>query len=187
MSVAQRLRSGLGYMVKNALLVGPGLLLTAVFAVTAHGSVALAVEAPRPIAEPDYALRLQACGKTESNDLHFVKAFRGLWPVPSNFVLIEHSDADLEYYDGANPAWTSTRGSRLLFLAKQSFQRSWPDLSQGVPDTERVEHQLTVRTFSSTANGPMTVVTDGNAYLVIYGPYGQAIKQALACYGDTVI
>jgi hypothetical protein len=68
----------------------------------------------------DYAAVLKDCGR--NGRAQFLKAIDGLWPIPSNFVLLDTSDEQLEYSDRAFP-WSSVRRASVVFHGRRDFLR----------------------------------------------------------------
>jgi hypothetical protein len=135
---------------------------------------------------PGYASVLQECGR--DGRAQFLKAFDGLWPIPSNFVLLDTSDEQLEYSDRAFP-WSSVRQASNVFHGRRErLEGRWPDLFSGAGRSQPGRCGLDVRRLDTSVEfGRVVVVISGpREHLLLVGPIAEAASSALECYALTV-
>lgn len=142
--------------------------------------------APAQSQAPDYASVLKECGR--DGRAQFLKAFDGLWPLPSNFVLLDTSNEQLEYSDRAFP-WSSVRRASIVFQGRRErLEGRWPDLFFGAGRSLPGKCGLDVRRHDTSVEfGQVVVVISGpREHLLLVGPIAEAASSAMACYASTV-
>lgn len=156
-------------------------------AVANHGSEAAGQADDRLVVARDYAKLVAGCGRRGTEPVSFFSAFGGLWPVPSNFVLVDAANNRIEYSDLAFP-WDDVRKiSTVFFGGRALLQRNWPGLfsRQDGTTTQRCGLQVTRHAYWEDFNAPVVVVSNDRDHLLLVGPITDAADAALECYAST--
>jgi hypothetical protein len=146
----------------------------------------MAFRAPAQSPAPDYASVLKECGR--DGRAQFLKTFDGLWPIPSNFVLLDTSSEQLEYSDRAFP-WSSVCRASIVFHGRRErLEGRWPDLFFGAGRAQPGKCRLDVRRHDASGEfGRVVVVISGpREHLLLVGPIADAASTAMECYALTV-
>jgi hypothetical protein len=164
----------------------------------AHAAIALAAMAPPTAALPQaastspsaaYSLVLDDCGRKEKGAVLFFSAFGGLWPLPSNFVLLDSADRRLEYSDRAFP-WNRVRvrtESSVFFGPKQRLEESWPGVFSQTVQAEPGLCGVEVRRYKDSPEfgRPVVVVSSRYDHLLLVGPITESLSTAMQCFSLT--
>jgi len=141
----------------------------------------------RPAAEPDYSNVLAACGRKGSEQVSFFSAFGGLWPVPTNLVLVDAANNRVEYSDLAFPWREVRKPSRVFFGGRASLEKRWSDLfsRKDGATTQKCSLQVTRYAHWDNFNAPVVIVSDDRDHLLLVGPISGAVDAAIECYAST--
>ncbi len=142
--------------------------------------------APAQSQAPHYASVLKQCGR--DGRAQFLKAFDGLWPLPSNFVLLDTSNEQLEYSDRAFP-WSCVRQASIVFHGRRErIEGRWPDLFFGAGRPRPGKCGLDVRRHDTSIEfGRVVVVISGpREHLLLVGPIAEVASSAMECYALTL-
>lgn len=137
--------------------------------------------------ERDYVKAVAACGKSPANQVSFFNAFGGIWPVPTNFVLVDIANNRLEYNDLAYPWYEATKTSHIFFGGRASLERRWPNLfsrRDGLT-TQKCSLQVTKYEHWDSFDAPVVVISNSRDHLLLVGPIVDASTAALDCYAST--
>jgi hypothetical protein len=136
----------------------------------------------------DYDAMFSTCGRGSSSSVYFFTAFDGLWPVPSNFVLVDAADRQLEFTDQAAP-WDNILSSSILFYGpREVMENRWRSLLSLHGKRERDVCKLSIESYDSAPQfeKPVAVVSSDKEILVMVGTISKSAKAALECYTKTV-
>lgn len=164
----------------------------------AHVAIALAATFPPTAALPQtaptslsaaYSLVLDDCGRKENGGVLFFRAFGGLWPLPSTFVLLDSADRRLEYTDRAFP-WNPPRvrsDSSVFFGPKQRLEESWPGVFSQRVEAEAGLCGVEVRRYKDSPEfgQPVVVVSNRYDHLLLVGPITDSLSKAMQCFSLT--
>lgn len=134
----------------------------------------------------NYAALLSDCGR--DGRVHFLKAFDGLWPIPSNLVLLDTSNEQQEYSDRAFP-WSDVHPSSVVFHGpRDRLEARWPALFFGAGRSLPGKCGLDVRRHDTSVEfGQAVVVISGpREHLLLVGAITDAASAAMECYARTV-
>lgn len=168
------------------------LFFLSLFVVLVEGSVAHSTEnlfSPmRADAARQYAAILEECSRAGKERVQFFRAFDGLWPVPSNFVLIDTKNQQLEYNDLAFPWDNVYSKSAVYFGPKDLIETRWSAVFARRGQLVAKECSLEMKKFDATEEfgGPVVVVFGKYDRLLLAGPIAEVASSALACYVLTV-
>jgi hypothetical protein len=133
-----------------------------------------------------YTSVLGECGR--DGRVHFLKAFDGLWPIPSYLALLDTSNEQQEYSDRAFP-WRDVHPSSLVFHGpRDRLEARWPALFFGVARALPGKCGLNVRRHDTSVEfGQAVVVISGpREHVLLVGAIADAATAALECYARTV-
>lgn len=135
----------------------------------------------------NYAAVLTECGR--DGRVHFLKAFDGLWPIPSNLVLLDTSNEQQEYSDRAFP-WRDVYPSSLVFHGpRDRLEARWPALFSRAARSLPGKCGLDVRRQDTSVEfGQAVVVVSGpREQVLLVGAIADAASAAMECYARTVL
>ena len=164
----------------------------------AHVAIALAATVPPTAAlsqtastslSAAYSLALDDCGRKEKGGVLFFRAFGGLWPLPSTFVLLDSADRRLEYTDRAFP-WNPPRvrsDSSAFFGPKERLEESWPGVFSQQVQAEAGLCGVEVRRYKDSPEfgQPVVVVSSRYDHLLLVGPITESLSKAMQCFSLT--
>lgn len=153
-----------------------------------QGSYAAGLADDPPAVERDYAKLLAGCGRKGAEPMSFFNAFGGQWPVPSNFVLVDAANNQIEYNDLAFP-WDHVRKTSIVFFGGRALlEQRWPALFARHDGTrqQKCGLQVTRHVYVENFDAPVVVVSNDRDHLLLMGPITNAAEAALECYASTV-
>jgi hypothetical protein len=168
---------------RNQLCILPAVVLAAMIEVAPAQQVA----APA-VDSATYSSILDDCGRKERGRVLFFSAFGGLWPLPSNFVLLDSTDRRLEYSDRAFP-WKGVREQSVVFFGpKQRLEESWPGVFSQTVQPQPGLCGVEVRRYrdSPEFGKPVVVVSSRYDHLLLVGPIAESISNAMQCFSLTM-
>ena len=143
---------------------------------------------PPPLpASRDYASILKGCGQDGSGRIHFFSAFGALWPIPSNFVLLDSAKQQLEYFDGAFP-WSHVRSTSTVFFGPHAaMEERWGWLISRAGKSQPALCSLEVKKYENVPEFGNTavIVTGRYDHLLLVGPIAEAVSSAMECHALT--
>jgi hypothetical protein len=134
----------------------------------------------------NYAALLSECGR--DGRVHFLKAFDGLWPIPSNLVLLDTSNEQQEYSDRAFP-WSDVHPQSVVFHGpRDRLEARWPELLFGAGRSLPGKCGLDVRRHDTSVEfgQPVVVISGPREHVLLVGAIADAASAAMECYARTV-
>jgi hypothetical protein len=134
----------------------------------------------------NYAALLSKCGR--DGRVHFLKAFDGLWPIPSYLVLLDTRNEQQQYSDRAFP-WRDVHPSSVVFHGpRDRLEARWPALFSGAGRQLPGKCGLDVRRHDTSVEfGQAVVVISGpREHVLLVGAIADAASAAMECYARTV-
>ncbi|HEV8362202.1 MAG TPA: hypothetical protein VGQ52_01685 [Gemmatimonadaceae bacterium] len=163
------------------LWASPAVVLAAIIEVASTLQVAAASD------NTTYSSVLDDCGRKDRGSVLFFSAFGGLWPLPSNFVLLDSANRRLEYSDRAFP-WEERKEQSVVFFGpKQRLEESWPGVFSQAVQVQSGLCGVEVRQYRASPEfgKPVVVVSSRYDHLLLVGPIAASVSNAMQCFSLT--